>query len=153
MTSYAVQRTTIGAPAIRALIAELDADLHRRYDRVQDAYDGFNILPADTRTVIVLDGDTPVGCGCIKLFDPATVEIKRVFVSPAARRRGVARTIMDALETWARELGVTAAILETGYLQHEAIALYERIGYTRIAAFGPYAEAGMDSSICMRKPL
>ena len=151
MAAFTLRRTTVDDRAFRALIAELDADLHRRYDRVQDAYDGFNILPPDTHTVLVLHDETPVGCGCIKLVDHATVEIKRVFVSPDARRRGVARTIMGALEAWARELGVTAAILETGYLQHEAIALYERIGYVRTPAFPPYV--GMSASICMRKSL
>jgi putative acetyltransferase len=149
----AVRRTTADDAAFRTLVAELDADLHRRYDRVQDAYDGFNILPADTRTVIVVEDGTPLGCGCIKLLEPSTVEIKRMFVSPHARRRGIARTVMNALETWARELGATTALLETGYLQHEAIALYEHLGYDRTDPFGPYAEPGMDSSVCMRKAL
>jgi putative acetyltransferase len=153
MPSPAVRRTTFSDPTLRPLILELDAELHRIYDRVQDAYDDFNLLPPDTRTVIALDGETPLACGGFKQLDDTTVEIKRVFVSPHARRRGIASTIMDALETWARELGATTALLETGYLQHEAIALYERLGYTRTAAFGPYAEPGMDSSICMRKPL
>jgi len=148
--SIVVRRTTFADPALRPLIVELDAELHRIYDRVQDAYDDFNLLPADTHTVLALDGDDFVGCGCFKL-DGAEVEIKRVYVAPRARRRGAAAVVVTELETWAREVGATSVVLETGYLQDAAIALYERLGYTRTQAFGPYV--GMDASVCMRKTL
>lgn len=152
MTSIRVRRTTFGDPDLRPLIAELDAELHRIYDRVQDAYDTFNALPADTPAVLAADGDGIVGCGSFKL-DGREVEIKRVFVAPHARRRGVAAVVMRELEAWAREAGATHAVLETGYLQAAAIALYEQLGYARTEPFGPYAAEGLDASVCMRKPL
>jgi putative acetyltransferase len=148
--SLVARRTTFADPALRPLIGELDAELHRIYDRVQDAYDDFNLLPPDTRAVLIVDGDDAIGCGCFK-HDGAEVEIKRVYVTPRARRRGVAAVVMGELETWAREVGATTVVLETGYLQDAAIALYERLGYTRTQAFGPYI--GMDASVCMRKAL
>lgn len=150
MPALEVRRTTFADPDLRPLIVELDAELHRIYERVQDAYDGFNLLPADTRTVLVVDGDDVIGCCCFKL-DRTQVEIKRVYVPTRARRRGVAVVVMGALEAWAREIGATHAILETGNKQDAAIALYERLGYLRTPAFPPYVD--MDSSICMRKPL
>lgn len=148
--SIVARRTTFADPALCPLIIELDAELHRIYDRVQDAYDDFNALPHDTRAVLIVDGDDCIGCGCFKL-DGTEVEIKRVYVPPRARRRGIASVLMGELETWAREVGATRVVLETGYLQDAAIALYERLGYTRTQAFGPYI--GMDASVCMRKML
>jgi len=149
--SILVRRSTTADPAFRALTAELDAELRARYGTVQDAYEGFNALPADTRAVLALGDPGPAGCGSFKLVDATTIEIKRVFVRPTARRRGVAGLVVGELETWARELGASVALLETGYLQHEAIALYERLGYTRTDLFPPYV--GMTASVCMRKPL
>ena len=64
--------------------------------------------------------------------------MKRVFVPKSFRGQGVARAVMAELETWARELGFTVAILETGILQPEAIRLYEAAGYERIPNYPPY---------------
>lgn len=153
-----IRRSTASDPAFSALVAELDADLRARYGAMQDQYDGFNRLPADTPVVIAEEDGRPLGCGSYKPFErqagrtgEKAIELKRMFVTPAARRRGVARAIVAELETWARELGVAAVVLETGTLQHEAIALYERLGFTRIPAFPPYVD--MPMSVCMRKPL
>jgi len=74
-----------------------------------------------------------------------------MFVAPVERRRGVAKAVIRELEAWAREQGFGAAILETGDRQTEAIALYERCGYTVCPAFPPYV--GMPVSVCMRKAL
>lgn len=146
-----VRRTSVADPGFRALTSELDAELHARYGAVQDAYDAFNLLPTDTRAVLARDDAGPTGCGCFKLVEPTTIEIKRVFVRAFARRRGIAGLVVGELEAWARELGATVALLETGYLQHEAIAMYERLGYARTDLFPPYV--GMAASVCMRKPL
>lgn len=78
-------------------------------------------------------------------------EIKRLYVLPGHRGHGHSRVIMGALEAAARRAGVTSLVLETGTEQPEAIALYESIGYRRIAKFGVYA--GEEASICMAKDL
>ncbi|RPK63610.1 Acetyltransferase (GNAT) family protein [Streptomyces sp. ADI96-02] len=78
-------------------------------------------------------------------------EIKRMFVIPEGRGRGLARRMLAALEEDARAAGRTRMVLETGDRQPEAIALYRSSGYTPCAKFGHYRT--YDSSLCMAKPL
>ena len=93
----------------------------------------------------------PAGCGCFKKYGPDTVEIKRIYVKPEYRGAGIAQQILAELERWAVEAGFSAAILETGNKQPEAIGLYQKNGYRRIANYGPYA--GLADSICFGKKL
>lgn len=65
-------------------------------------------------------------------------EIKRVYVRPPARRRGLSHLVMATLHDQAREAGLGRLVLETGLLQPDAIALYESQGYTLIDNYGPY---------------
>lgn len=81
-----------------------------------------------------LDG-VPVCCGGIKDLGSGTCELKRMFVAPDARGRGVARLLLHALEGRARELGHTLARLDTGPRQPHALALYTSAGYGPIANF------------------
>jgi putative acetyltransferase len=149
---FALQRTTGADPRLPALIAELDRDLRSRYGATQALYAPLNHVKDDAPFVLGLDDSgTPIACGSFRAYDDAQVEIKRMFVAPAARRRGIAAALLRELEAWARERGFTAAILETGTGQHEAIALYERCGYGHIPQFPPYV--GMPVSVCMRKVL
>jgi GNAT superfamily N-acetyltransferase len=74
-------------------------------------------------------------CGGIKRLDDAICEIKRMYVIPAARGRGVARILLEALERQARELGYTVARLDTGPKQPGAQHLYESAGYDPIPNF------------------
>lgn len=148
---FAIERTTASDRRLVPLIASLDADLRERYGGAQDSYAPMNLIADDSPFVIALDGDWPVGCGTFRPFDATRAEIKRMFVAPAARRRGVAGSLLTAVEAWAREQGFSTAILETGIFQHEAIAFYHRAGYVDIDAFGAYV--GMPLSRCMRKSL
>jgi GNAT superfamily N-acetyltransferase len=68
-------------------------------------------------------------------------ELKRMYVVPAARRRGIARALLDHLEGEARTLGAMRLRLETGLHQPEAMALYASAGYTEAEPFGHYAGA------------
>ncbi|NJO22193.1 MAG: GNAT family N-acetyltransferase [Sphingomonadales bacterium] len=79
-----------------------------------------------------------LGCGAFVLGDAGRAEMKRVFVAPAARGKGVARMLMEALEREAAKRGVTLLQLETGIKQPEAIALYRRFGYAERGPFGTY---------------
>ena len=85
------------------------------------------------------------------LGEDGVAELKRLYVTEAARGRGVAVALLEALEAHARDEGVTRILLETGPKQLAAIALYERHGYVHTEAFGPYI--GDDFSVCMEKPL
>lgn len=95
--------------------------------------------PAGRFVVARLDGRS-VGCGGIRPYEGSIAEIKRMYVDPSARRRGIGRMILSRLEEAARELGYRAARLETGLMQPEAIALYESAGYERIAPYGEYGD-------------
>ena len=146
-----VLRTDSHDPRFRALVAELDADLWRRYGNLQAAYAPHNLIETLATVIVALDGGRPVGCGCFKPFGAGTVELKRMYVAPDARGRGIAGQVVAALEQWARELGFTAIALETGTKQHEAIALYTKLGFAPIDRFGPYVDLPL--SVCMRKSL
>lgn len=97
---------------------------------------------ADISVVLVArdDDGTPVGCGALRALGDGAAEVKRMYVVPAARRRGVSRVLLVALEEAARTRGWTTLRLETGPLQTAAVALYESGGYRPIAAFGGYAD-------------
>jgi GNAT superfamily N-acetyltransferase len=73
----------------------------------------------------------PFGC-------TAAAEVKRMYVAPAARRRGLARAVLAHLEETAAQAGAEVMVLETGTEQPEAIAMYERAGYERVDGFGYY---------------
>ena len=146
-----VSRTPSDDPRFRALVAELDAELWQRYGDVQAQYAPHNVIEELATVVIACEADRALGCGCFKAIGAGTVELKRMFVTPAARGRGVAKRIVGELEGWARESGVTAMVLETGPNNPEAIALYGKLGYRRIDRFGPYTD--MPTSICMAKQL
>jgi putative acetyltransferase len=144
-----LQRTDSNNPAFRQLIAQLDKDLHGRYDIRQEAYDVHNRIVYLDTVVIAFVNETAAGCGCFKRYDDKTVEVKRMFVSPANRGKGIASAILAELETWATELGNAGIVLETGTGQPEAIALYKKKGYKVIPNYGPYL--GMGESVCMGK--
>jgi GNAT superfamily N-acetyltransferase len=77
----------------------------------------------------------PICCGGVKRLDHGACEIKKMYVIPEARGRGVARTLLYALEDLARSLGYTVARLDTGPRQPGARHLYESEGYAPIANF------------------
>jgi GNAT superfamily N-acetyltransferase len=91
--------------------------------------------------VIGRDAGQPVACGGVRLVEATVGELKRMYVIPAARRRGIARALLEHLEHEARTLGATRLRLETGLHQPEAIALYASAGYVDGEPFGHYAGA------------
>jgi GNAT superfamily N-acetyltransferase len=78
-----------------------------------------------------IDGDA-IGCGGLKRLDDETCEIKRMYVAPEWRGRGLSGVLLGALEQHGRELGYARVRLDTGDRQHAAASLYERAGYRRI---------------------
>ena len=69
----------------------------------------------------------------------SAAEVKRMYVAPAARRRGHARVVLAHLEATAREAGYEAVVLSTGAPQVAAVGLYSSAGYELVEPFGPYA--------------
>ena len=86
-------------------------------------------------------GGAPAGCGAWRVHDAGGVEVKRVYVAPAFRRRGLAQAVMAALEDSAARAGHRSVVLNTGGRQPEALALYARLGYGPVAGYGVYAYA------------
>jgi len=74
-----------------------------------------------------------------RLGSTCPAEVKRMYVAPTARRRGLARVMLAHLEATARAAGADVMIMETGTAQPEAMALYEAAGYESVAPFGHYA--------------
>ncbi len=133
------------------LVKLLDADLAIRDGADHSFYTQFNKIDLIQNVVVAYDNNEAIGCGAFKNYDAATVEIKRMFVMPQQRGRGIAALILKELEQWAIEENYAACILETGKKQPEAIRLYEKSGYTFIPNYGQYA--GVENSVCMRKEL
>ena len=134
------------------LIEQLDAELNERYPgEPVNGIDPEAFRLAGGYFVLAQRDSRPVGCGAFRPHDPDSVEIKRMFVLPEFRGRGVARLILAALEAEARRRGYRRGVLETGIRQPEAIALYRAGGYTEIEAFGPYV--GSEHSVCFGKAL
>jgi GNAT superfamily N-acetyltransferase len=82
--------------------------------------------------LLLLEGEEPVACGGLRTLAPGLGEVKRMYVVPAARRRGHARRLLGALEEAAREAGLTRLRLDTNAQQPEALELYRACGYAEI---------------------
>jgi GNAT superfamily N-acetyltransferase len=96
-------------------------------------------------------GGRAIGCGAVRLIDPTTVEVKRMYVEPEMRGHGVAKEILTRLEAAGRSLGARRAVLETGVYQDEAIGLYRRAGYAEVDCWGEYTTS--PTSVCYEKTL
>ncbi|KQS63967.1 GNAT family N-acetyltransferase [Modestobacter sp. Leaf380] len=132
--------TTWSDPRVQALSDAQQAELRDRYDGRGES--GTPPTAEDVAVVLLLteEDGTPVGCGALRPLEPGVAELKRMYVAPPARGRGLSRLVLTGLEDVARERGWGTLRLETGPLQHEAIALYERSGYRPIEAFGHYRD-------------
>lgn len=133
------------------LVKFLDADLAIRDGKDHSFYAQFNTLDNIKHVVVAYQDEKALGCGAIKEYMPDTMEIKRMYVSPESRNKGIATSVLAELEHWAKELSYAKCILETGKGQPEAIALYKKNGYTLIPNYGQYA--GVDNSVCFQKEL
>ena len=125
---------------VRRLTAAQQAELRARYEGGQEP--GTPPSAADVAVVLVARdaGGEAVGCGALRPLGDGVAEIKRMYVVPAARGRGLSKLVLAGLEAAARDRGWTTLRLETGPRQPEAIALYERAGYRPIPAFGAYVD-------------
>lgn len=144
-------RTSGSHPDFAYLVAELDKALWEQNGELQAVYGPHNKVPENITAIIAYHDKKPVGCGCFKPFDPDTIEIKRMYVEPALRGKGIAASILIELEAWGRELEFSRSLLETGTNRMEAIRLYKKAGYIVIDNYGPYV--GLETSVCMEKDL
>jgi GNAT superfamily N-acetyltransferase len=132
-------------------VALLDEDLALRDGEDNSFYAQFNGIAVLKHCVVYYENGIALGCGALKRFDANSMEVKRMFVNPEVRGKGIASLLLVALENWAKELGYEQCVLETGLRQPEAIALYKKNKYDIIPNYPPYE--GVANSICFRKVL
>lgn len=137
-------------PAAAALMAASVAEIAARYGGRPGS--GAPPLPDEfvrPRGVFLLArlGGRPVGCGGLAWLEPGIAEVRRMYVVPEVRGRGIARAILDGLVAAARELAYERVRLETGVRQTEALGLYRSAGFAEIPCWGPYATDPI--SVCL----
>ncbi len=135
----------------QSLVKLLDADLSLRDGEDHAFYAPFNTTVHLQAVIVAYERAQAIGCGAFKAHGDSKAEIKRMFVLPDFRGRGVAMEILTHLEAWAREQGFSSTVLETGKKQPEAIRLYQKAGYQIIPNFDPYIN--VENSVCMEKHL
>ena len=133
------------------LVAALDAELAKLDGDEHAFYAQFNKIDKINHVALAYDDDEVVGCGAIKNLSSEIMEVKRMYVLPTSRNRGIATKILLELEKWAMELSCEKCVLETGRRQPDAIKLYQKNGYRNIANYGQYA--GKENSLCFEKRL
>jgi len=144
-------RTTSDDAEFRELVRYLDQYLQIVDGEDHAFYDQYNQLDKINHVVVAYRDGVAVGCGAIKPLQDDIMEVKRMFVLPEYRGRGIAWAVLSELETWAHELNYAFCVLETGLKQTEAIRLYQKSGYVVIPNYGQYV--GVENSICMQKAI
>jgi len=146
-----VIRTNSENQDFRTLVLALDKDLRIRDGEDHAFFAQFNKIDTIRHVVVAYEDNQATGCGAIKEYDSHTMEVKRMYVPPEKRGRGIASVMLRELESWAAELGYSKCILETGEKQPEAIRLYHKNAYKVIPNFGQYADVA--SSVCFEKEI
>lgn len=148
-----VERADPTLPVCEQLMQELSAELGALYG--DDGVGNFSaaqvMVPRSAFVVAWLNGDA-VGCGAIRpMAESHVAEVKRMYVRPQMRGKGISRRVLLTLEALAKEFDYTTLRLETGLRQPQAMGLYETEGYRRIPCFGDYALDPL--SVCYEKAL
>jgi ribosomal protein S18 acetylase RimI-like enzyme len=149
-----IRRERLSNPAATGLITALNTELRGRYPNPVDCHFDLTaeeVTPGRGAFVVASEGGVDVGCGAVRLIGEGLAELKRLYVTPACRQRGIASTVLAFLESEARALCATRIVLETGVHSPDGLALYRRAGYKEIEKFGPYVDSLV--SICMGKDL
>ena len=145
-----LKRTTSKNQDFQKLTAAFDEYLVDIDGDEKDFFAQYNQVYLEN-VVICYENNVAVGCGAFKKHENKTVEIKRMFVLPNQRGKGIANLILKELELWAIELENSTIILETSLKLEAAIALYLKSSYIPIDNYGQYI--GVESSFCMKKIL
>jgi putative acetyltransferase len=124
--------------AAMGLVAELEAVLNPHYPPAsRHGYSVDKLIREGVHFFVLRAAGEPAGCGGIPFY-PGFGELKRMFVRDGWRGKGLGYAMLEHLAAHARTNGCGVLRLETGIHQQEAIRLYERWGFLRIAAFPPY---------------
>jgi GNAT superfamily N-acetyltransferase len=143
-------------PVAHELVVRVEEEYVRRYGGRDEAVVDPAEFEPPTGSFLVAEVDgVPAGCGGWRVHgyagEPGAVEVKRVYVEPAFRRRGLAQLVVAALEEDAAAAGHRAVVLNSGNRQPEALALYAALGYAPVPGYGIYA--GMPGAVFLGKRL
>lgn len=142
MPDIELRRERLNSEAGIELLAALDGDLDERYGGgTPVAAEAAEFDPPDGEFLIAYVDGAALACAGYRRWNETTAELKRMYVRPAGRRRGLARRLLAQLEADAAAAGYAQMWLETGMPQHEAMTLYADSGYERIEPFGQFAWA------------
>jgi len=134
------------------LIGKLDEELLQRYPASSiHKLDLDKITNESSVFLVGYVSQVAVGCCSVCELEMGVGEIKRVFVKPQYRRKGIAERMMESLEKQAAECGFELLRVETGEKQPESIAMYQKLGYYDIDNYGEYIND--PNSVCMEKRL
>jgi len=138
-----LRRVRLNDSEVETLLLGLSDEYDTRYgetiEMTRASEDEFD--PPDGLFIVLMDGLITAAGGGFRRHNVDTCEVKRMWTNPRYRRRGLATSVLRALEDAARETGYARVILETGSLQPEAELLYAQRGYTRIEVYGYYPDA------------
>jgi len=140
-------------PDFIRLAGQLDDYLNRLAggEEHRKVYVPLNALDDIHHVYVLYDEDVPIACGAFKHHCQGTAEVKRVFVAEPHRNKGIAKHLMRLLEAYAKTVGYTKFVVETGRDMLGAVTLYKRLGYREIPNYGDYKD--LPNSICMEKAL
>ena len=144
-----LKRTTSEDPDFRKLVRLLDEYMQIIDGNEHAFYAQFNKLDLIKNAVVFYQDEVAAGCGALKKYGEKTVEIRRMFVHPDFRGKGIGAAVLNELEMWAAELNFSECILETSQKLKPAILLYQKTGYRVIPNYGQYEH--VENSICMKK--
>ncbi len=145
---FALKRTDSENPDFKYLTNLFDDYLIEIDGDEKDFFAQYNQIYLN-KVIICYENNTAVGCGAFKAYEPEVAELKRMFVLPEARGKGIASKIVNELENWAKEEDYTSCILETSCRLESAIVLYKKLGFEITPNYGQYI--GVQSSVCMKK--
>jgi len=139
-------------PALDPELAALVTAQQREIREIDKGTNTAVFVPHDDAAYLVaVVGHRAVACAAWQATDERVAELKRMYVRPAFRGRGIARQMIVAIEEEALAAGRPVIRLETGDYLPAAIALYQSAGYRQIPAYGPYV--GNPFSVCFEKRL
>jgi GNAT superfamily N-acetyltransferase len=151
-----VRRTSGGDPAAAALVAAMVEEMGALYEPglSRSPTTPADFSPPGGGFLVLSEAGRPVAGGGVKRLDERACEIKRMYVVPEARGRGVGRELLAALEELARDLGYAVARLDTGPKQPGAQRMYERAGYAAVPDYNgnPYASFWGEKALAGGRP-
>ncbi len=144
-------RTNSSNPDFINLVHRLDLELAEIDGAEHPFYAQFNKIDMIKYVVLAYENNIPMACGAIKEISSDTIEVKRMYTAPLGRGKGFATAVISELQKWGAEMTYKKCVLETGTRQPDAVALYQKNGFSSITNYGQYA--GIENSLCFGKEL